>query len=106
MRTRNASTLACALIAKYLKLKKKCLILIAAAGMSPISPIGVKKRLRCPGARKLLASIKNLENCGECFRSETIDEREIIDSKCITNEFQMEMIQAPGYRDQRLSERR
>lgn len=39
------------------------LIFLGAAQMAPNSPIGIKKRLRCPGTRKLLASFKKLGNC-------------------------------------------
>lgn len=40
-----------------------CLIFLGAAQMAPNSPIGIKKRQRCPGVRKLLNSFKKLHNC-------------------------------------------
>lgn len=43
--------------------KKPSMIYLGAAQMAPNSPIGIKKRLRCPGTRKLLVSFKKLGNC-------------------------------------------
>jgi hypothetical protein len=70
------------LIAAWLTIKKACLIFIGAAQMAPNSPIGIKKRLRCPGVRRLVRSFNKLGNCvvrfvdefktsqtcGKCFR--------------------------------------
>lgn len=43
--------------------KQTSMVYLGAAQMSPNSPIGIKRRLRCPGTRKLLASFKKLGNC-------------------------------------------
>lgn len=70
------------LIAAWLTLKKACLIFIGAAEMAPNSPIGIKKRLRCPGVRRLVRSFNKLgksvirfvdefntsQTCGKCFQ--------------------------------------
>lgn len=50
-------------IAAFLTRTLSSLILLGAAQMAPNSPIGIKKRLRCPGVRKLLNSLKKLNNC-------------------------------------------
>ncbi|XP_055302910.1 uncharacterized protein LOC129568699 [Sitodiplosis mosellana] len=50
-------------IAAFLTRKLPSLIFLGAAQMAPNSPIGIKKRLRCPGVRKLLNSFKKLHNC-------------------------------------------
>lgn len=50
-------------IAVFLTRKLPSLILLGAAQMAPNSPIGIKKRLRCPGVRRLLNSFKKLNNC-------------------------------------------
>lgn len=50
-------------IAAFLTRKMPSLILLGAAEMAPNSPIGIKKRLRCPGVRKLTNSFKKLNNC-------------------------------------------
>lgn len=56
-------------IAALLTRKLSSLIFVGAAEMAPNSPIGVKKRLRCPGTRKLLASFKKLGKISEyCIR--------------------------------------
>lgn len=52
------------------------MIYLGAAEMAPNSPIGIPKRLRCPGTRKLMASFKKLGNCvvllvDEYFTSQT-----------------------------------
>lgn len=50
-------------IAAFLTRKLPSLICLGAAEMAPNSPIGIKKRLRCPGTRKLIRSFKKLGNC-------------------------------------------
>ncbi|XP_031635256.1 uncharacterized protein LOC116348406 [Contarinia nasturtii] len=50
-------------IAASLTKKKSALVFIGAAQIAPNSPIGIKKRLRCPGLRRLLNSFKKLGNC-------------------------------------------
>lgn len=50
-------------IAASLTNKKPSMIYLGAGQMAPNSPIGIKRRLRCPGTRKLLASFKKLGNC-------------------------------------------
>lgn len=50
-------------IAAFLTRKLASLIFIGAAQMAANSPIGIKKRLRCPGVRKLMNSFKKLNNC-------------------------------------------
>lgn len=49
--------------AAQLTQKQPSIIYLGAAQMAPNSPIGIKKRLRCPGTRKLLVSFKKLGNC-------------------------------------------
>lgn len=58
------------LFAASLTNKKPSMIYLGAAQMAPNSPIGIKKRLRCPGTRKLLASFKKLGNCVVLFVDE------------------------------------
>lgn len=53
-------------IARILTKNLASLIFIGAANMAPNSPIGIKKRLRCPGVRKLVNSFRKLGNC--CIR--------------------------------------
>ncbi|XP_055317515.1 uncharacterized protein LOC129576423 [Sitodiplosis mosellana] len=70
------STRASDKIAASLTNKKPSMIYLGAAQMAPNSPIGIKRRLRCPGTRKLLASFKKLNNCtvrfvDEYFTSQT-----------------------------------
>lgn len=43
-------------IAAFLTRKLPSLIFIGSANIAPNSPIGIKKRLRCPGVRKLMNS--------------------------------------------------
>lgn len=50
-------------IAAFLTRKLPSLILLGAAEMAANSIIGIKKQLRTPGTRKLLASFKKLRNC-------------------------------------------
>lgn len=50
-------------IAAGLTNKKPSMIYLGAGQIAPNSPIGIKRRLRCPGTRKLLASFKKLGNC-------------------------------------------
>jgi len=50
-------------IAAFLTRKLPSLIFIGAAQMAPNSPIGIKKRLRCPGVRKLMNSFRKFNNC-------------------------------------------
>ncbi|XP_055317529.1 uncharacterized protein LOC129576435 isoform X2 [Sitodiplosis mosellana] len=57
------STRASGKIAASLTNKKPSMIYLGAAQMAKNSPIGIKRRLRCPGTRKLLASFKKLNNC-------------------------------------------
>lgn len=70
-------------IARRLTQGKSTLAFIGSANMAPNSPIGIKRRLRCPGTRKLVKSFKKLGNvtvrfvdefktsqtCGKCFRA-------------------------------------
>lgn len=70
-------------IAAFLTRTLASLIFIGSANMAANSPIGIKKRLRCPGVRKLMNSFKKLNNCvvrfvdefktsqtcGKCFRA-------------------------------------
>lgn len=50
-------------IAAFLTRKLPSLIFIGSANMAANSPIGIKKRLRCPGVRKLINSFKKLGIC-------------------------------------------
>lgn len=50
-------------IAAFLTRTLASLIFIGAANMAPNSPIGIKKRLRCPGVRKLINSFRKMGNC-------------------------------------------
>lgn len=54
----------CDSIAKMQTNGQPTLIHLGAAEMSPSSPIGIKKGLRCPGNRKMLRSYKK---CRDCF---------------------------------------
>lgn len=56
--------------AAQLTQKQPSIIYLGAAELAPNSPIGIKKRLRCPGTRKLLASFKKLGNCIVLFVDE------------------------------------
>lgn len=63
-------------IAARLTNKQKSIIYIGAAEISPNSPIGIRKNVRCPGTRKLVKSFKKLGNCfirfvDEYFTSQT-----------------------------------
>lgn len=50
-------------VATKLTKGKPTIAMVGSADMSPNSPIGIKKRLRCPGTRKLVKSFKKLGNC-------------------------------------------
>ena len=93
-------------IAAFLTRKLPSLIFLGAAQMAPNSPIGIKKRLRCPGVRKLLNSFKKLHNCvvvmvdefktsqtcAKCFRPfdrRTSKDRYKVCHQCIPNEADM-----------------
>lgn len=99
-------TRACDRIAVFLTRKLPSLILLGAAQMAPNSPIGIKKQLRCPGTRRLLNSLKKLNNCvvrfvdefktsqtcAKCFRAfdpRTKKDRYKVCHQCIPNEADM-----------------
>lgn len=69
-------------IAKSLTNNKPSAIFIGGANTAPNSPIGIKKRLRCPGTRKLVNSFKKLGNCVIIFVDEWMTSQTC--SKCFT----------------------
>lgn len=58
------------LYAAQLTKRKPSMIYLGAAEMAPNSPIGIRKHLRVPGTRKLMASFKKLGNCVILFVDE------------------------------------
>lgn len=57
-------------IAASLTNRLKSIIYIGAAEISPNSPIGIRKHVRCPGVRKLVKAFKKLSNCFVIFVDE------------------------------------
>lgn len=60
----------CDEIAKQVTQNEPSLVMLGAAELHPSRPIGIKGRLRCPGSRKLVTSLKKLGNCAVMFIDE------------------------------------